>query len=238
MAMADSLVVLFEDAHILAVLKPAGLLIQGTPDQGPTLERLVRGYLNPDEPDSVYLGTVHRLDRPVSGVVVWAKTPKAARRIAAQFAAREATKEYWTIVEGTPQGSEDEGTWRDWLLPPNAVGVARSVPAESPGAKQAITRYRRNQAGQVPEGTTWLRLWPETGRTHQIRAQCAGQGLPILGDKTYGAARAFPQGIALHARGLRLRHPILQQTLDLVAPVPSLWAEQGIRLPTTPFSGT
>ena len=220
----------------MAVVKPAGLLIQGRPEQGPTLEQLVRRHLRPESPDSVYLGTIHRLDRPVSGVVVWAKTPKAARRVAAQFASREATKEYWAIVEGSVEALEEQGAWHDWLVPPDASGVARSVPPETPRAKRAITGYRLGRPTQTPEGTTWLRLRPETGRTHQIRAQCALRRLPIWGDRVYGSLRPFPEGIALHARALRLRHPILQQDLCFMAPIPAAWAEQGIVLPETSSS--
>src|SRR4051812_47677741 len=99
--MDEPLTILFEDAHCLATVKPGGELTQGTSAGGPTLEARVRRYLNPRDPASVYLGTVHRLDRPVSGVILWAKTLKAARRLAGQFAARQARKEYWAIVEGT-----------------------------------------------------------------------------------------------------------------------------------------
>ena len=232
--MSDELLILFEDPHVLAVVKPAGLLIQGTPGQGPTLEAMVRRHLSPDAPESAYLGTIHRLDRPVSGVVVWAKTPKAARRVASQFAAREASKEYWAVVEGDAGVLGGRGTWRDWLLPPDAGGVARVVEAETPRSKQAVTAFERGRSGRTPEGTTWLRLWPETGRTHQIRAQCAAHGFPIRGDLGYGSTHAFPGGIALHARTLRLRHPISQQELRLVAPLPGAWADQGVVLTETP----
>src|SRR4051812_9164252 len=105
--MTEPLVVLFEDAHVLAVAKPAGIATQGPPAGPPTLEGAVRRHLAPAAPGAVYLGTVHRLDRPVSGAVVWAKTPKAARRLAAQFAARHVRKEYWAVVETAP-GLDDE----------------------------------------------------------------------------------------------------------------------------------
>src|SRR4051794_11495719 len=107
--MTEPLVVLFEDPHCLAVVKPAGLLTQGTAAGEPTLEAAVRRYLTPGAPASPYLGTVHRLDRPVSGVVVWARTPKAARRLADQFARRAARKEYWAIVEwAVPASDQDQ----------------------------------------------------------------------------------------------------------------------------------
>src|SRR5215217_432331 len=113
--MSDApLSLLFEDAHCLAVAKPAGLLTQGRPGGEPTLEDAVRRHLDPGDPWSAYLGTVHRLDRPVSGVVLWAKTPRSARRLAAGFAAREAVKEYWAIVEEAAAGPALEGTWDDW----------------------------------------------------------------------------------------------------------------------------
>lgn len=235
--MDESLTILLEDAHCLAVVKPAGALTQGAGGEGEvTLEARVRRYLNPDDPDSVYLGTVHRLDRPVSGVILWAKTPKAARRLAAQFAARQAHKEYWAIVAQTPTPLEEAGEWNDWLTDPDRAGVAHALEAQGPGTRQARTRFRKGAASRLPEHSDWLRLWPETGRTHQLRAQAAHRGRTILGDRTYGSDRPFPQGIALHARGLQVLHPVLGTAIDLLAPVPATWAEQGIVLPETPFS--
>ena len=236
--MIEPLVVLFEDAHCLAVVKPAGLLTQGTAAGEPTLETAVRRYLNPGAPGTTYLGTVHRLDRPVSGVVVWARTPKAARRLADQFARREARKEYWAIVEGRSPASsppDEVEIWDDWLNPPDAEGVVR--PGRSgAGGRHAITRVAvAGVSGtRLPEGTSWLRLWPETGRTHQLRYQAMSRGRPVLGDAAYGAARPFPRGIALHARALTVRHPVLKTTLTWVAPLPAEWALAGIALP--PFS--
>jgi 23S rRNA pseudouridine1911/1915/1917 synthase len=221
------LAILFEDAHCLAVAKPAGLLTQGRPAGEPTLEDQVRLYLNPGDPTAVYLGTVHRLDRPVSGVVLWAKTPKAARRLAEQFASREAIKEYWSIVEGSPP--IERGTWEDWLcLDDTGMGVVQVCSPETPRARRALTRFEVGRARRLPEGNTWLVLRPETGRTHQLRVQAATRGLPIRGDRAYGASGPFPEGIALHARSLTVRHPILQKTLTFTAPLPGSWA--GIEL--------
>ncbi|SIN74527.1 tRNA pseudouridine synthase C [Singulisphaera sp. GP187] len=232
--MDESLTILFEDAHCLATVKPGGELTQGTSGgRETTLEARVRRYLRPDDPGAVYLGTVHRLDRPVSGVILWAKTLKAARRLAAQFAARQVRKEYWAIVEATTSllGVGDEGQWVDWLTDPDGSGVVHSVETQAPGTRQAITRFRTSPALSLPVATNWLRLWPETGRTHQLRAQAAHRGMAILGDLAYGSGRPFPQGIALHARALRVRHPILGTPIDLLAPVPDTWREQGIVLP-------
>ena len=224
--MTDPLAVLWEDPHGLAVDKPAGLLTQGTAGGEVTLEDLVRRHLRPDDPASAYVGTVHRLDRPVSGVVLWAKTPKAARRWSEQFAAREARKEYWAIVEVS--GDVDRlgiaGAWEDWLASPDAEGRARVVEAGTPRAARALTRFEVGRGKGVPRGVAWLKLRPETGRTHQLRAQSAARGLPIVGDSTYGATRAFPRGIALHARSLAVEHPILRRPIVIEAPMPDSWA--------------
>src|SRR5262245_6204510 len=139
--MSQRLVVVFEDEHCLAMVKPAGQFTQGSwaPPGEQTLEQSVRDYLNPCDPASVYLGIVHRLDRPVSGLMLWTKNPKAARRLSAQFERRQVEKEYWAIVEGpraltlqahsgtgTP-GWRSEGTWTDWLTSPGVVGKAAVV---------------------------------------------------------------------------------------------------------------
>jgi 23S rRNA pseudouridine1911/1915/1917 synthase len=236
--------VLLEDEHCLAVLKPAGQFVQGiwAPPGAQTLEQEVRAHLNPLEPALVYLGIVHRLDRPVSGVLIWAKTEKAARRLSVQFQRRSVRKEYWAIVEETgspgasgklaPENSSEnpEGTWIDWLTAPGVSGVVKALPPQSEGTRQAVTRYRFTTAERIPTGMRWLRLWPETGRTHQLRIQTALRGLPILGDTPYGANRSFPIGIALHARALRVRHPILQIPLELTARLPDHWADAGMIL--------
>lgn len=252
--MADAPVILFEDVHCLAVVKPAGQFTQGdwAPPGERSLESEVRSYLNATGPVSVYLGIVHRLDRPTSGVLLWAKTPKAARRLSAQFERRRVVKEYWAVVpepaSATAEGSSgdvvtsaddlprpfagDEMIWRDWLTRANAAGIVSAHAGPVRGAREAITRVRR-QAAVAPPGFSWLRLWPETGRTHQLRAQAAGRGMSIMGDEAYGSALRFsrPNTIALHARMLRVRHPITNDELTLVAPLPATWAEAGIVLP-------
>jgi 23S rRNA pseudouridine1911/1915/1917 synthase len=222
----EPLAILFEDAHCLAVAKPAGVLSQGDPG---SVEAAARLYLRPDDPASAYVGLVHRLDRPVSGVLLLAKTPKAARRLADQFARRAARKEYWAIVAGGP--TTDEGAWDDWLWQDDSGGrgLVQVVRAGTPRARRALTRFRREPAPGLGEGLSWLRLWPETGRTHQLRAQATARGWPIVGDRAYGSAVAFGAGIALHARSLVVEHPLRHEPLTIEAPLPDSWRAVGLK---------
>jgi 23S rRNA pseudouridine1911/1915/1917 synthase len=239
--MAEPLVVLYEDAHCLAVVKPAGLLTQSPAVGELTLEALVRAYLSPEAPGSAYVGIVHRLDRPVSGVVLWAKTPKAARSLSRQFERRSVRKHYWAVVErglpGPDRDREGEEVWEDWLTRPGQGGIVRVVVAGTPGARRAVTRVSQGEARRLPAGCDWLILQPETGRTHQLRAQAAARGRPIVGDSLYGSPRSFPNGIALHARSLTVSHPLLRQPLTLVAPPPPEWPAQRIELATSERTG-
>ncbi len=224
--MPGPLAVLWEDPHGLAISKPAGILTQrtGAGSDEVSLEDLVRRYLRPEDPASAYLGTVHRLDRPVSGVILWAKTPRSARRWADQFARREVRKEYWAIVEGDTTGLGESGRWVDWLAPPNASGRARPVEPGTPGSLLASTAYEVVRSPGLADGLAWLRLQPETGRTHQLRAQGAARGTPIVGDATYGSSVPFPAGIALHARSLAVEHPVRRCPMVVEAPLPDSWS--------------
>ncbi len=238
----SSLHILHEDADCLAVVKPAGQFTQGTwaPPGEITLEQAVRLHLDPDRPESAYVGIVHRLDRPTSGVLIWAKTPKAARRLSGQFEGRRVEKEYWALVEcdeavrRAGPAAEDvslavESVWTDWLTRTARTGWAEVVAPEAPGARLAVTRVAVHASPSLIAGFAWLRLWPETGRTHQLRAQAASRGLPILGDHDYGAKTPFgPYSIALHARELRLRHPTLHTAMTLLAPLPAHWTSFGV----------
>jgi 23S rRNA pseudouridine1911/1915/1917 synthase len=244
---SQPLSILFEDEHCLALDKPAGQLVQGTwaPAGEETRETAVRRYLDPANPASVYLGIVHRLDRGTSGVILWAKTEKAARRLATQFQGRRALKEYWAIVESplptssvapASPGSATTATptqdqvWTDWLTRPDKSGRVSAVDSKTPGARHAVTRLSAGHARSLPAGCSWLLLWPETGRTHQLRIQAARRAAPILGDVAYGASRRFPfpDRIALHARSLALKHPSTGVKMTLVAPVPAWWRDERI----------
>ncbi len=230
--MAEPLVILYEDNHCLAVAKPAPLLTQGVPPGLPTLEAMAKAYLKEKyaKAGNVYLGIPHRLDRPVSGVVLFARNTKAARRLAEQFQTRQVRKVYWGVVEAAAEGSlpEEQGVWEDWLLKVPEEARAVRVAAETPGARQASLRFRRLRA--EADGVL-LELEPVTGRMHQIRVQAAVRGWPILGDVLYGAQRPFgppaelPRDriIALHARSLTFLHPIRYEPITLTAPLPPAW---------------
>jgi 23S rRNA pseudouridine1911/1915/1917 synthase len=229
--MSPPLVILFEDNHCLAAAKPAPLLTQGPPGI-PTLEGLAKAYVKDryGKAGNVYLGIPHRLDRPVSGVVLFARNTKAARRLAEQFQRRQVAKTYWAVVEGTVQ--PEEGSWDDWLLKLPEEARAVRTEANTPGARRAVLRYRRLETG--PAGTL-LALQPETGRMHQIRLQAASRGWPILGDVAYGAHQPFgmpaatprDRVIALHARSLTFLHPIRYEPVMVTAPLPESWHELG-----------
>lgn len=226
--MTAPLHILFEDNHCLAVVKPAGLLTQGVPGGVPTLESMVRDYLREKyhKPGRIYLGIPHRLDRPVSGVVLFARQTKSAQRLAEQFQKRQVTKIYWAAVEGDVQ--PEHGTWEDWLRKVGDEARSERTEAGEAGAKHAILHYRRLQA--LTDGT-FLECQPETGRMHQIRIQAALRGHPILGDMLYGSTQNFgaqvelprDRVIALHARSLTFLHPIRYEPVTVAAPVPESW---------------
>jgi 23S rRNA pseudouridine1911/1915/1917 synthase len=197
---------------------------------------MVKEYLKEkhQKPGKVYLGIPHRLDRPVSGAIVFARNTKAAQRLADQFRDRKVEKIYWAAVEGNVE--PDGGTWEDWLRKIKEEARTERAEPESAGARKAVLRYRRLGGGP---GTSLLELRPETGRMHQIRAQAAWRGWPVLGDVQYGSTRPFgppaelPRDriIALHARSLMFLHPISFQPVTVVAPLPSTWSDLGISLP-------
>jgi 23S rRNA pseudouridine1911/1915/1917 synthase len=231
--MNDALTILFEDNHCLAVAKPAALLTQGVPPGIPTLESMVKAYLKEKyhKAGNVYLGIPHRLDRPVSGVVLFARNTKAARRLAEQFQKREVTKIYWGAVEGNLEPAT--GTWHDWLRKLPEEARSKKVSEGSENARQALLHYRCLQACA---GGTLLEFRPETGRMHQIRVQAAVRGFPIQGDVLYGAKLPFgpavelprERSIALHARSLTFLHPIRFEPITVEAPLPASWEELGL----------
>jgi 23S rRNA pseudouridine1911/1915/1917 synthase len=245
-----ALEILYEDNHLLAVNKPAGLLSQGDRSGDPSLVDAVTHDMKTRyaKAGNVYVGLLHRLDRPASGIMLLAKTGKAAQRLSEQFRSGTIGKIYWAIVEGSP--TEDAGNWSDVLtkdsrtnraqvqLPPvreSAIPVAH-LGAESDadlagiGAGKAATvqfrvlaRWRR---------TSKLELTPQSGRSHQLRVQLASRSLPIVGDIKYGAKQRLKaldgrMRIALHARQITFSHPTRREAITVVAPVHADWPEKG-----------
>ena len=230
--------ILYEDNHLLAVNKPAGLATMGLPNGGETLLTLAKAYLRKryNKPGNVYLGVVSRLDVPVSGVVVFARTSKSAARLNDQFRERRVEKIYHAVVEGRVKGGTVEGGLLIHHLCEDKrhrkMGIdARSVfppGALLTGAKEARLRYT---CLKYSGNRTLLEVRPETGRKHQIRLQLAHIGHPILGDRKYGAKTPFPGvafdgGIALHAKRLVVVHPVTKHTLALEAPLPPYWSQE------------
>jgi 23S rRNA pseudouridine1911/1915/1917 synthase len=222
-----NLEVLFEDNHCLAVNKPAGLLSQGDGSSAPCLVDLATHYLKAryGKPGNVYVGLIHRLDCPTSGVVLLAKTSKASGRLSRQFRAGSISKLYWAIVEGTT--SEQEGEWVDLIEKDRQSNRSEVVVAASSSSKEARVAFRvLDHWGNL----TKLELRPKTGRSHQLRVQLARRDLPIVGDGKYGSHRRLDaldgrRRIALHARQLTFIHPTRQEAISVEAPVPADWPE-------------
>lgn len=219
----SSLEVVYEDNHLLVINKSAGLATQGAAAGKQSLLELAKQYLKQryHKPGNVYLGTVSRLDASVSGVVVFARTSKAAARLTEQFREHTVRKVYWAVVSGRPAAS---GACGDWLIKDERRQRMTVAAAGTAGAQLARLAYRRLQP--VPDG--WLlEIELETGRKHQIRVQLAARHLPIFGDRKYGSQRPFA-GIALHSRLLEFKHPTRGETVTLVAPLPASWRQFGL----------
>jgi 23S rRNA pseudouridine1911/1915/1917 synthase len=218
--MENDLAILYEDNHCLAIAKPAGALSTHFQGHEETLDRAVKRYLKDkyQKPGNVFLGIVHRLDRPVSGVLLFARTSKAAARLAEQFREGTIEKVYWAVVEGDV--NRTAGSLEDWLRKDTAAGRVEVVEPRMKGARQALLHYQRRA---VHGDLTWLEVRPQTGRTHQLRVQLAHHDHPIYGDAKYGSIHTFDRAIALHARALTFLHPVRYEPLTLTAPLPRLW---------------
>jgi len=221
--------ILLDDGPVLAINKPGGLLTLGAKPGVPTLEREVKAYLKErfQKPGNVYLGIPHRLDRPVSGVIVFARNSKAAARLAEQFRERQVRKIYWAVTERPPEPAA--GVLTDWMAKVADAARSEICPPETPGAREAVLHYRT--LAETPAGTL-VEVEPQTGRMHQIRVQLAARGWNVLGDVQYGAANPLiletddppeHRPIALHARRLTFLHPIRYDEITLEAPLPAYW---------------
>ena len=219
MSFADSLDILFEDNHCLALNKPAGWPTTHFDGTEETVDRLAKAYLKEKhgKPGNVFLGVVHRLDKPTSGVLLFARTSKAAARLSEQFREGAIEKTYWAVVDGK---IADTGSLEDWLRKNDAMARVEVVPPESPDSQFArllfTVKARHN-------GLTWLDLRPHTGRKHQLRVQLSSRGCPIYGDAKYGSPHTLGPGIALHARSLTFLHPITKEPITLTAELPKYW---------------
>jgi 23S rRNA pseudouridine1911/1915/1917 synthase len=215
--------ILYEDNHIIAVGKAAGEIVQGDKTGDVPLSEMIKGWLKEryNKPGNVYLGVPHRLDRPTSGVVLFAKTDKALTRLNEMFRKSEVKKTYWAIVrkKDIPQ----EAVLTHYLVRNEKQNKSYAYDAERPGSKRAVLHYK-----VVAQSDRYMLLEVDlqTGRHHQIRCQLAKIGCPIKGDLKYGFDRSNPDGsISLHARRVTFVHPVSKQVVDVVAPVPHdvLW---------------
>lgn len=214
--------VLWDDNHCLAVVKPPRVLIAGDETGDDSLLEAAREYVRVkyNKPGNVFLGLVHRLDRPVSGVVLFARTSKSAARLSEQFRVGSVVKTYHALVEGEVRATEGELT--DWLSKDREQNVVRCADPDEAGARRSVLRYRRLKAAR---GLTLLEVTPQTGRSHQIRVQLAAQHMPIYGDRKYGAQHGFGGAIALHAAQLTFEHPVTKERVTLTAPAPATWGQ-------------
>jgi 23S rRNA pseudouridine1911/1915/1917 synthase len=212
--------ILYEDNHCLAVAKPSGVPSTHFDGRVETLDRAVKAYLKDkyQKPGNVFLGIVHRIDKPVSGVILFARTSKAAARLSEQFREGTVEKIYWAVVQGEVRS--DAGSLEDWLKKDETAGRVNVVEPRATGAKQALLHYQKRAAHA---GLTWLEIRPQTGRTHQLRVQLAHHGHPIYGDAKYGAVHTFGNGIGLHARALTFLHPVRHEPVNVSADMPRQW---------------
>jgi 23S rRNA pseudouridine1911/1915/1917 synthase len=226
--------ILLEDEAVLAVAKPVGVATQAPPGID-SLEIRVRRHLSQSgagPTEEIYVGIPHRLDRPVSGAIVFAKTRRAARQLSKQFERRTVTKQYWACVERVVEPYD--GTWRDYLWKVYGQPRAMIVDHTHPGGQEAVLDYRT--LGFHTAGS-WLEIELQTGRTHQIRIQASSRGHAVLGDAHYGSRISFGEAcdderlrpIALHARRLAFVHPTTRTRVTLEAPVGEAWKALELR---------
>ena len=213
--------VIYEDNHLIAVNKPAGMLVQGDETGDTPISEYVKMYIKNryNKPGDVWLGTIHRIDRPVSGVVIFARTSKSLERMNKLFADRQVDKTYWALVKERPE--ELEGTLVNFLDKDHDKNITKVLDGKSrrhPDAKEAELRYEMLASlGNFH----LLEVHPTTGRSHQIRAQLAHIGSPIRGDVKYGFVSANPDGsINLHCREMSFLHPTTKVLTTITADLP------------------
>jgi 23S rRNA pseudouridine1911/1915/1917 synthase len=210
--------ILFEDNHLIAVNKRAGDIVQIDDTGDEPLDEQVKKYIAAkyNKPNGAFLGVVHRLDRPVSGVILFAKTSKALERINLMFKSREMKKTYWAVVRNRPQPTE--GNLVHWLVKNSQKNVTKAHDKEVAGSQRAELNYQL--IGEL-NGYYLIEVDPITGRPHQIRVQLSTLDCPIVGDNKYGYPRgSLKKSICLHARKLQFTHPVKKEPVSIFAPLP------------------
>ncbi len=217
---SNNLEVIYEDNHILAINKQPGMIVQVDKSGDKSMDEMVQEYLAEKyhKPGKAFVGVIHRLDRPVSGVILFARTSKALDRMNMQFKEREVNKTYWAVTRVEPKIHED--TLVHWLLKDRDSNVVKHYDHEVPGSQRAELSYKLKGA---ENGFFLLEVNPITGRSHQIRVQISSLGCPICGDNKYGYPRGYKEKfIGLHARRLRFMHPVKKEPVEIIAPLPGL----------------
>ncbi|HLF62706.1 MAG TPA: RluA family pseudouridine synthase [Saprospiraceae bacterium] len=212
--------ILYEDNHLIVVNKPPGMLVHGDKTGDPTLEEAVKAWIKEkyQKPGNVFARAVHRLDRPVSGAVLIGKTSKGHTRMAKLFRDREVDKVYWALTARCP--SPAAGAVRQFLTKDNEDNVVSWHDEPVPDSKEAFTEYRL--LGEV-NGLFLIELHPQTGRSHQLRVLMRSKRCPIAGDLKYNGRKiSSPHAILLHARELSFEHPVKQERIHIIAPLPDL----------------
>jgi 23S rRNA pseudouridine1911/1915/1917 synthase len=215
--------ILYEDNHLIVVNKKPGEIVQGDKTGDEPMSTWIKKYIKDKykKPGDVFLGTIHRIDRPVSGIVMFARTSKALERMNLQLKERKVSKTYWAVVKNIPE--PPSGKLVHYLIKDQAKNKSRAYTVEKPGSLKCILDYET--IGRSDKYTL-LKITPETGRHHQIRVQLAAIGCPIRGDLKYGSERSNKDGsIHLHARELSFFHPVNQELITITAPPPDelLW---------------
>ena len=211
-------IILFEDNHLIAVFKKSGWIVQTDDTGDPSLDEMVKDYIAAkyNKPNGAFLGVVHRIDRPVSGVILFAKTSKALDRINKMFKEREMHKTYWAVVRQKP--SQMEGTLVHWLVKNPQKNITTPYNEQVAGSQRAELHFK--VLGFL-DGYYLIEVDPITGRPHQIRVQLSTLGSPIVGDNKYGYPRGSrKKSICLHARRLQFIHPVSKENVDIFAPLP------------------
>lgn len=234
--MSETIEIIYEEGPVLACNKPAGLLTQA-PVGIDSLEARVKNFLiaRQNKPGGCYLGVPHRLDRPASGAIVFAKHVRAAQRISEQIAGRLVGKKYWALVSGFVP--DETGVWTDYMRKIPGRAESELLRPIHPDAREAILRFTTLRRWESEHGpVSWLQIELETGRTHQIRLQASSRGFPILGDTLYGSNVSFGEAfddersraIALHSRQMTFSHPMTREQVAIKAPVSDTWREFGV----------